>query len=339
MALTKTAGNALIQYESSVTEYTEALTDSGDHTVFNGTPDVYSNNGSLAPVIMPDGIVTGVGILTPHVDDDKLSYSAFTAYVSGELKTVTASTVTITRASVSDYVINSIQYDGSTVSAVKGVEGDAFVTTRGSAGGPPYIAVGSIEIGQVKTTSQTAAPVETSEIFQSANGGTQERYDYPNFYTPDALGQGNAADDADKVNAFVEFVKALPASHTGDVVKGVYAVLNEPDFTDIEVSDSWVPASETPSSSSQQVYRRTTATPTKSLGTAGFTIYWSDPTTNPLRKLDGKTLTFKFFPDADITTEYELTQGVVGFAPTYGATEDMQAAVTIAASSKTITFG
>lgn len=340
MALTKTAENALLEYESSVTEYEEALTDSGDHQIFTGTPDVWSNNGAYAPEILPDGVVSGTNILTPHADDNKLTVGAFTAYVSGVLKTYAGGTVSITRASTGTHVINSIVFDGTDVTAVKGTESTSFLTTRGGNGGPPYIAVAKIELGQVKTSSQTAAAILASEIFQSATNGTQERYDYPTFYTPNTLGDGNSADTEAQQNAYVKFSKALVTSHTGDTVKGVYAVLNEPDFTEIEVAEAWKPATETPSTSSKQWYNGVViGTSSKSLSAASFNIAWSNPTTHPLRKLDGKNLTFRFYPDKNVTTEYELCQGIIGIAPTYETTADMGGTVTIAANRKVALFG
>lgn len=338
--MAKTAQNALIQYESSTTEYDEALTDSGDNQIFTGTADIWSRNGDLAPTIKPDGIVTGTGILTTHATNDTLNYSAFTAYVAGVLKSVTASTVTITRASTDTHVINSIQYNGTSVSSVKGAEGTSFSTTRGANGGPPYIAVGSIEIGQVKTDAQAAAAIASDEILQSANSGTQERYDVPTWEVPiKTMGDGNLADSTAETNAYMKFSTALATSHTGDTTKAVHAVTNDPTFTDIQESLDWVPAETSYSTSSTQIYRRTIGTATSTLGTGGFTLFMDNPATDALRKLRGKLLTFKFFHDYNTTDEYELVQGYVGFASSNPVDDNMSAAISISADQEVVTFG
>lgn len=336
----KTAAATLIQYEVSTTSYDEALTDSGDHTVFTGTAEVWSNDneGGFAPVIKPDGIVTGTNLITPHADNNKVSYAAFTAYVAGELITVSASTATITRASTGTHIINSIVCDyAGTITVVAGAEGTSFSTTRGGNGGPPYIPAGKIEIGQIKTSSQTAAAITANEIFQSPNDYTQERYNYPMWYSPRTLGFGNQADDSDKEHAHLEFMKALDTRHTDDVTKKIYVEVYEPDFADLEETTDWVPAEASPSASSKQKHRITTATVTKSLGSASLKVYWEDPITHPFRKLEGHTLTFKVFPDENLTG-YELTQGSVGFKSFNPVADDMGADVTIAATTATVRF-
>ena len=146
-----TAGNAKIQYESaqSLVEYV-AMTDSGDHIVFTSAANAWSDRVGYAPSIRPDGVITGIDILSAGSGLDEVDNIAFTAWLGGVLKEVSATTTTITRASSLTHVINSIILTGTTVSAVKGVEGTAFSTTRNAAGGPPYIPIGSIEIGQIK---------------------------------------------------------------------------------------------------------------------------------------------------------------------------------------------
>ena len=146
-----TAGNAKIQYESAQSLVEYAAMSSTDQTVFRTpTKTVWSDKAGYAPSIRPDGVVTGIDILSAGSGVDEVDSIAFTAWLGGVLKEVSAATTTITRASALTHVINSIILTGTTVSVVKGVEGIAFSTTRNAAGGPPYIPVGSIELGQIK---------------------------------------------------------------------------------------------------------------------------------------------------------------------------------------------
>jgi len=333
----KTAANVLIQYESSQAQVAEELTDSGDHVIFTGSADVWSKRSGYEPTVMPNGIVSGWNFLTPHADDDKISYAAFTAYIGGALVSVSAGTVSITRASTDTHVKNSIVCDSSgVVTAVKGTEGTAFSTTRAAAGGPPLIDVAKIEIGQVKTSAQASAAIDSEEILQNPSNTEQERYNYPVF-DYNALGDGNAATDADKENAHVEFSSALPLIHTGGVAKKVFIDCYEPDFTELQETIDWKPAEETPSVTSKQIYRKTTASVSNSLSAASFKVYWEDPIGHPLKKLAGNNLIFKVFPDYN-SSPYSLTQGVVGFSSTYPVADDMGADVTVGATQASVGF-
>jgi hypothetical protein len=68
--------------------------------------------------------------------------------------------------------------------------------------------------------ARSAAVIAASEIKQNAADGSQERTDYPVYYDPNTLGDGNQAESSAKTNAYVEFAKALPTSQTGAVCKG-----------------------------------------------------------------------------------------------------------------------
>ena len=337
--MAKTGYKTLIRYESATATRSELLADSGDQQTFVGSDDIWSIDSGKSPVIRPDGIVSGVNILTPHATQNMFSIAGFTAYVGGELVEPLVTSETTARATTDTHVINSVQMDNTgAITVVKGEEGTAFdMTGRGGDGQPPYIAVGSIEIGMIRTSAQASAVLEASEILQSASDGTQERSDYPAYYAPSTLGLGIAATTAAEKHAHVKFVATLPASHTGNLVKGVHATVHVPVFADVEESEGWAPAETSPSVSSKTLYRKVTGSASSSLGTAGFTLYWNDPSSHPLRALDEHTLTFLVHADVD-ETPYCLTQGLIGFASTNPTEDDMGATVTIAASRKTVWF-
>jgi len=320
------AENAKLQYEAGQTSQAmSALTDSGDATVFTSTASLFSKKSGYAPDVRPNGLITG-GAVTPAVSatNDKVDVAALTCYLAGIKTTVAADTdVSITRAVTTDtHSITSITVDSTgAIAAVAGTDGTAFVETRGAAGGPPFIPVGSIEIAQVRTTSNTAGLVTADEIF-SVVGVHQERYDYPIHSIDYSTGK-------------IEFASALPLIHTGSVPKKVYASYAAPIFSDISLASDFVPAETSHSVSSTQVYGSTIGSSSSSLGQSSFTAYLNDGVGDALVGLKNETLWFKFFPDR-YKTPYILTQGKLGIARTFPSGDNVQAACTISAESESV---
>ncbi|WP_020161239.1 hypothetical protein [Methylobacter marinus] len=320
------AENAKLQYEAGQNVYTmSALADSGDATVFTSSATLFSKKSGYAPDVRPNGLITG-GAITPAVSNtnDMVDVAALTCYLAGVKVAVAADTdVSITRGLMTDtHNITSItvKSDG-TIEAVSGNDGTEFSETRGAAGGPPLIPVGSIEIGQVRTTSVDAAAVDDAEIVQVV-GVHQERYDYPIF-------------EIDYANAEVTFASALPLIHTGGVPKAVYASYADPIFADVQLSSDFVPAETSHSVSSTQVYGSTLGSTSSSLGQASFTAFLNDGIGDALVGLKNAILWFKFFPDR-YKSSYMLTQGKLGISRTFPAGDNIQAACTISAESESI---
>ena len=180
-------GAPIIRYEAGQTAYPwEAMADSGDATKFAASFAPISQASGSEPVVAPYGLLTG-GAITPHATNDTVSIAALTACMPGVVGAdadgvvaVSAGTLTVTRGLTTDtHCITSITVDSSgALAAVAGTDGTAFSETRGGVGGPPLIPVGSIEIGQVRTTSISAAAVAAGEIYQ-VPGLHLERSDYP----------------------------------------------------------------------------------------------------------------------------------------------------------------
>ncbi len=331
------AANAQIKYESdqSLVNFT-AMVDSGDQTVFTRTAaPIWSGRAGYAPDVRPDGVVSGIDILSAGSGNDEVDNIAFTAWLASVLKAVTATTVSITRATVSTYVINSIILTGATLSAVKGVESTGFSTTRGAAGGPPYIAVGSIEIGQVKTISQTPAVLTSSEIFQTP-GTHQERADYPLYRRPQNLGYGVLASSSSRKNAHLEFYSALDTCHTGDHCKKIYIKHYTPTFTAIE-SNGFVPADTQSSQSYAQRFEKVLGYKTDSLRSASFRAELTSGISDALIALDGEMLIFKFFPDAS-GSPFMLTMGILRFNSSFPQIGPISTGCTVIAKLPTARF-
>jgi len=226
--------------------------------------------------------------------------------------------------------INSVTVNsGGTIAVVQGTEGTSFSTTRGEIGGPPWIPTTSIEIGQVRYTSATAAAVDDDEIFQVI-GTHQERYDYPTW-------DENRIQVADQVldYAGVTFVDDLPLIHSDDsgtttATKKVYAEYYEPVWAEIQNAENFVPPEDSYSVSSRQVYGGTVGASSASLGQGSFTFYANDGVTDNLIKLKGELLWFKFYPNR-LKDPYVAAQGKLGVSRTYPAGDNIACACTISA--------
>jgi len=181
-----TAENAKLQYEAGQTAYPmAALTDTGGHTVFESSASVFSKKSGQAPIVRPNGLITG-GIVIPAatVANNTIDVSAISCYLAGIKTAVGAATSqTVARAATNVSKISSVTVTSAgAIAIVAGTDGtDAtFSETRAAAGGPPLIPVGSIEVAQVRYTGNVAAAVAAAEIFQ-VPGLHMEYYNYPGF--------------------------------------------------------------------------------------------------------------------------------------------------------------
>ena len=336
-----TAKTAKLMKESTQTlfDYT-AATDSGDQTVFTVSgKTIFSEKAGKEISIRPDGVVTGRNLLSVHATNDTVNVAACTAYILGVLKSVSATTDTITRPASAVAKINSVTINSSgAIAVVAGVDSTttAFSTTRGAAGGPPYIPVNSVEIGQIRVVSDTAAAITADEIFQNSND-TTERFDVP-VWDVYNLGDGEKADVSAKKNAYIEFTSAVgDPIHTGDTYKLVYARGYTPVMSEISKSVDFKPAENSHSVSSTQVYNGTVGSSSSSLGQAGFTAMMDNGITDALKADADETLVFKFYPNRSMAP-YSLTQGILGISTTYPVADQIQAAATISAERKTVNF-
>ena len=322
MAITS---NPKLEYESGQAFHAfEAMTDSGDATTFEASFAPWSGRSGFEATVLPFGLATGGAIPPDTGTNNSVAVAALTAYMPGTaaadadgLATVASGTVSVTRASVDTHIINSITVNASgAFAAVQGSEGTAFSETRGAAGGPPLIPVDAVEIGQVRLATAAAAEVSSTEIFQVV-GTHQERYDSPVWST-------------DPTNGEIEFASALPKIHTGDVPKQVHVRGYTPIFAELPRVSDFVPADESNSVNSTQIYGGTLGSVSSSLGQGSFTHYGNDGITDPIIKLKGERLWFKWFQDRN-KLAHQLTQGIVGVSRTYPAGDHVNISVTISA--------
>lgn len=318
-----TAENAKLEYEAGQNAVAmSALTDSGDAAVFTSAAATWSGRSGYAPVVRPDGLLTG-GAITPAVTNNVVNVAALTCNLAGVVTSVAGAPVTITRPAGNVAKVISITVNSSgALAAVAGTDGAsaAFVETRAAAGGPPLIPVGSIEIGQVRVTTSTAAVVASAQIY-AVPGLHVERADFPLY-------------DINYTKGQVKFLAALPKIHTGTLPKGVFASYASPIFAEVDSSD-FVPPETSHSVSSTQIYGRTIGATSSTLGQGSFTAYLANGVSDGFIALKNETLWFRFYPDR-YQSAYILAQGKLGISRTFPAGDQIQAAATISASEPAI---
>ena len=318
-----TAENAKLEYEAGQAAVAmSALTDSGGATVFTSAAATWSGRSGYAPVVRPDGLLTG-GAITPAVTNNVVNIAALTCNLAGVVTSVAGAPVTITRPAGNVAKVISITVNSSgALAAVLGTDGAsaAFVETRAAAGGPPLIPVGSIEIGQVRVTTSTAAAITAAQIY-AVPGLHVERADFPLY-------------DINYTEGQVEFLAALPKIHTGTLPKGVFASYASPIFAEVDSSD-FVPPETSHSVSSTQIYGRTIGATSSTLGQGSFTAYLANGVSDGFVALKNETLWFRFYPDR-YQSAYILAQGKLGISRTFPAGDQIQAAATISASEPAI---
>lgn len=318
-----TAENAKLEYEAGQAAVAmSALTDSGGAAVFTSAAATWSGRSGYAPVVRPDGLLTG-GAITPAVTNNVVNVAALTCNMAGVVTSVAGAPVTITRPAGNVAKVISITVNSSgALTAVPGTDGatTTFSETRGAAGGAALIPVGSIEIGQVRVTTSVAAVVASAQIY-AVPGLHVERADFPLY-------------DINYTKGQVEFLAALPKIHTGTLPKGVFASYASPIFAEVDSSD-FVPPETSHSVSSTQIYGRTIGATSSTLGQGSFTAYLANGVSDGFVALKNETLWFRFYPDR-YQSAYILAQGKLGISRTFPAGDQIQAAATISASEPAI---
>lgn len=317
-----TAEDALLQYEGGQNAVAmSALTDSGDRTTYTSSESIWSRATGFTPVVRPNGILTGGTVsVAASGSDDVVDIAALTCNLNGVETSVNASAdFAITRPATAVAKVCSITVNSSGVlTEVAGTDGGSttFSETRGAAGGPPYIPVDSIEIAQVRMTSDTSAAIASSEI-KATVGLHRELANNPQYTISYKTGR-------------VTFSGALPAIHTGDEGKGVYASYAGPIFASfVDVTD-FQPPEETHQVNSTQVYGRTIGSSSTSLGQGSFVAYVENGVTDTIVQLKNENLWFKFFPD-QYASPYILVQGKMGISRSFPPGDNIRVDATLSA--------
>jgi len=317
--------NSKLEYESGVTPTAmSALTDSGDRTIFNSGASLFSESAGNTPVVKPNGVLTG-GVVSAAASgsNNVVDVAALSCNLAGvEVSVGSGADTAIARAATNVASVSSVTISsGGSIVIIKGSDSlsAAFSEVRGDAGAPPFIPVGSIEIAQVRTTSNVAAVIAAGEIFQTI-GTHLEKADFPTYEVDNFTGQ-------------ITFNSVLPAIHTAGVAKGVFASYAEPVFTEQNFANDFVPAETSHSVSSEQVYGATVGTSSSSLGQGSFTAMLKDGITDNLVQRKNENLFFRYYQDK-YKAPHILTQGKLGIGRTFGASDSPKVSCTISSANE-----
>jgi hypothetical protein len=320
-----TASEARLKYEAAQTSHAMGtLTDSGDHTTFTSSNAYWSQRSGYSPEVLPNGIVNGGEVsIAASGSNNVVDAAAALVNLNGVETSVSADTdLSITRPATAVSKINSITIDNSgTYAVVAGTDGatTAFSSTRGGAGGPPYIPVDSVAVAQIRVISDSDAAITASEIF-SLPGTHREESNYP------------AIDVVDYRYGKVTLADALPLAHTGDLPKRVYASYAVASMANVQKCVDFVPPGNSASVNSKQIYGQTIAATSVSLGQGSFKSYPEDGVTDGLVSLSGETLWFQFYPDR-LKNPFHAVQGRLDFSRTFPADDQIELACTISAET------
>lgn len=324
-----TAENAKLEYEGGQNAVAmTALTDSGDSTTFTSTVSRWSRRSGYTPTVLPNGVITGgVVSVAASGSNDVVDVTALSCNLNGVVTAVSAGTdVSLTRPATAVSKVNSITVNsGGSIAVVAGADGSttAFSETRGANGGPPYIPVDSIEIAQVRMTSDTAAAIAASEIFQVI-GSHRESAMFPDY-------------DINYLSGSITFLSALPAIHTGDEPKAVHASYSSPIFSEVSIAGDFTAPETTHTTNSNQYYNKVVASTTSTLNAGGFVALLNDGVTDSLVDLKNEFLYFRFYPDR-YKTPYMIVQGKLGISRQFSASDNIQVTCTIGAEEAGVEY-
>lgn len=328
-----TAENAKLNIEAGQNPVAmNALTPDGTFTIYtaSGSPQFSSAEGAET-VVAVDGLTTG-GVITPTPStNDSVDFSSLTYTLAGSIGVSLAGAsidLSTQRAAITAAVILSITIDsGGAIDVVSGADGTLDPSgTRGGAGAPPSIPVGSIEIGQVHLTGNTAAQVLDTEIFQ-VTGLHVERSTFPVYTISNRKGT-------------ITFITGLQIIHNNTATaaptsaRAVQASYFTPIFAEVPDASDFVPPETSDSSTSTQVYGRTVSATNSTLNQGTFNALLDNGVTDLVIQLKGQNLWFEFYPNRFSTSNSILTQGKLGVTRSFPADDLLSAACTITAEEE-----
>lgn len=236
----KTGKDTKIEIEVGTSFYSMAalstvVSPSGDiGKIYTTTATFISDQENLQPDVRLDGVISGF-TLSAGSGYNEVDYSAGKVYIKGEEISVVAGTVSdILRPLVSEQVkVTALSVDSNgSISKTAGVEG-VTSTTRGAAGGKPYIPTDEVLIGYI-TMSYYEGSASGAKLVVSfeIDNETKERTIIPSYSVLYHDGDRDNQTDA----GAIQFAAVIPLIHgTGATRRNVYASYYEPTFE--EMSD------------------------------------------------------------------------------------------------------
>jgi hypothetical protein len=268
---------------------------------FYSSAERFTGIESYQPTVYLDG-VNGACNISAGTAADSYDVSSGTYQIKGNEYSLSSSTgnTSLTRPAVDgNIVVNGVSVDTSgNLTVTAGSEGTTS-TTRGAAGGPPFIPVDEVLLGYITLsyTSATAGAVVASTEIDNAS----KEYSYMPGYTI------IHHDDGDTDLGCVEFKAALGTIHTGSVTRNVYATYFEPqDYVEISDSKDFT-TDEVQATVQSEAYDDSTQQSHMGVEswTGSFDYYFKKAKATVFYELkSNRKRFFKFYPDRDATEHF-----------------------------------
>ena len=335
----KTGANASVQIElGSVSYPMAALTSvsspaSDVNKKFLTSALFISDLAALQPEVRVDGVISGFG-LTPGSGYNEVDVAAGTCYIKGQLVSVSATTISnITRpTTIGEVLVTALTVDATgTITATPNTEGETS-TTRGAAGGPPFLPVDEVLIGYITATYYDGS-ASGEKVLTTGEIDTYSK-EYAAIPSAKVLNH-----DEEQGYGCVELANVLPQIHAataagpGTAVRNVYASYYEPEFE--EVPDAMdFSYTEDVSTYTSKAYKD--ASEEKAIGTpswsASFNAYWTT-VEDILNLVKNSKRWVKHFPDDDLAP-YWCGIAIVKVSRDTPVEDNMSASITLDGSGK-----
>jgi len=267
------------------------------------TASVGSNfwlNSDEYPVLLRlNGVVSVTKNWIVPTGSNSVQVKGFTVNLAGTQTTVASATVaSLAVATAPGRIVYSIIYTSGGVSAVAGTSGTA-TATRGSVGGPGFVATNAVLLGYVTRASSGAASITTAEITLTSFDGTE----WTNSPGPFELRPMKGRADFDE----------MPASiHTGTLPPNIYwqgynwsAFSRIGEIVDWKVSDA---------NNREETTTQNSGADTSDTGRIGYSLSWSQyiPEAAALDFAVKQDIIVKLYPDRTSTSTYWACQAGLG---------------------------
>lgn len=293
-----------------------------------------SDQANLQPVVRMDGVISGLN-LTPGSGYNEVEVSAGTINVKGAVVVVSADTISdLTRpTTVGQVLISAITVDDNgDISATAGTEG-APSTTRGGAGGPPFLPVDEVLVGYLNMEYYTGSASGPRVISGAElDNETKERIISPSFSVD------YHDDGAENVGCIV-FAAALPEIHAasaagpGTARRNVYASYHDAVFEELPETMNFE-FSEDVGTVKSRAYREKTeeTSPTTINWSGSGTAYWSTPQ-DVLNLIKNTKRWLKYYPDVD-ETAFWAGRAIIKVSRSLPLEDNFTASVTLEGSGE-----
>lgn len=335
----KTGANASVQVElGSISYPMSALSSVSSPTTdvnkkFVTLAEYISDLAALQAEVRLDGVLTGLA-LTPGSGFNEVDVSAGSAYIQGQLVEVTATTVSdITRpTTIGQVLVTALTVDSAgSITATPATEG-ATSTTRGAAGGPPYLPVDEVLIGYVTATYYDGSA--SGERILTAGEIDSSSKEYAAIPSSKVVFH-----DETQLVGIVEMANTLPQIHAataagpGTACRNVYASYYEPEFEEIPDAKDFS-FTEDVSTYKSKAYKD--ASEETAIGTpswsASFSAYFTT-VDDILNLVKNSKRWIKHYPDSDLAPHW-AGMSIVKVGRETPVENNMMASITLEGSGK-----